>query len=67
MYRTTYIYKYAYEYIDTLYRFADGDPMWTMSNVRQNVAGAFFVGVAAGALGIAAGTIMSPLLLSDVC
>ena len=46
------------------YRFADGDPLWTLHNVRLYSFVALFVGMGAGALGIAAGTLLSPLLLA---
>ena len=33
------------------FRFADGDPLWSVSNVRQYAFIAVFVGMGAGALG----------------
>ena len=33
------------------FRFADGDPLWSVANVRQYAFIAVFVGMGAGALG----------------
>mmetsp|Transcript_27209 Transcript_27209/g.65647 ORF Transcript_27209/g.65647 Transcript_27209/m.65647 type:complete len:557 (-) Transcript_27209:539-2209(-) len=45
------------------YQFAEGDIMWTRANARFLPLVGLLVGVAAGALGIAAGTLLGPLLL----